>query len=501
MTLKNGYLSKRLGKMRSIILFLCISICFVQSKNCLALETADIFRDGMVLQQKRFVRIWGSGAMEKTIQVKVSWAEKVYHAEADHNGEWSCSIWTPDASYKEHEIDVTDGAENIKIVSILVGEVWLCSGQSNMEMSFNGYPNQPIQNAQTALSEASNFPAVRIFQLAKKVHYKPTNRLSGSWVIGGRDDISKCSALGYFFGKMIHEKLDVPVGIIQAAWDGSSIEGWLTENEVSGYSDYQPLEMLNGNLQFKKPYIMFNGMIHPLRYYAFRGCLWYQGESNVERHATYLSKFRDMVGLWRATLQDSVLPFFSVEITPYAKHPSIESAKLREAQCKSSLTINDCYVISTNDLVPENERDVLHPSDKLTIAERLSNAALFHVYKDTGVCAMFARYASMQIEGRNVLLSFDELQDSLYVITDTLGVKKPINGFEVAGEDGEFFTATAMFEKDEDSGLATKIRVSSEHVLHPVSVRYGFKAYQPGNVKNGCGLPLIPFRTDNWTDR
>jgi sialate O-acetylesterase len=466
-----------------------------------SLELGDIFSNGMVLQQQCPVRIWGKAKAGSSVQLQISWSSETFSTSTDKEGKWQITVVTPTASFQEQEINLSDGLTSKKISAILIGEVWLCSGQSNMEMSFKGYPNQPIAGSKEVLEQASKYPSIRVFHLTKNIHIRPTEEVCGKWVYGNAEALSSCSALAYFFGKRLHEQLQVPIGLVQAAWDGSSIEGWLTEDLVKKYTDYDPEKMLKQRFNFMKPYLMYNGMIHPLQRYTFSGCIWYQGESNVDRPTTYLSKLEDMIELWRNSFQDSTLPFFIVEITPYNLHPSPESAMLREAQFKASQVIKECHTICTNDLVDSTEAGVLHPSNKWAIAERLSNSALKNVYKQVSICSKYTSYSTMHRDSNHLILTFKDADGDLRTFSHSKVNGEEIIGFEIAGGDQFFYPAKAFFVTDTKSAESRQIIVESEKVDNPVAVRYCYKAYQPGNIVNRCGLPLVPFRTDNWPPR
>lgn len=239
---------------------------------------------------------------------------------------------------------------------------------------------------------------------------------------------------------------------------------------------------------------MYNGMLYPFRDFVIRGFVWYQGEANVGRPATYSDKLADMVQLWRNDWKRSDLPFYIVEIAPYEYSDPMGAAKLREAQFNAAQRIPDCHIISTNDLVDETERTNIHPGRKQEVGDRLASLALVKTYKDTSICT---EYATFQYKGRFenfILLTFQKTAGKLTLDFSNETDKPAVLGFEIAGRDRVFYPARAYILDDRH------IRVDSPLVPDPFAVRYAFKAYSIGNVRNGCGLPLFPFRTDNWEE-
>ena len=233
---------------------------------------------------------------------------------------------------------------------------------------------------------------------------------------------------------------------------------------------------------------MFNGMLKPYTDYVIKGFCWYQGESNIDRYATYASKLKDMVSLWRYEWGLGTLPFYIVEIAPCEfEHPT-NAAKLREAQYIASTIIENCGYVSTNDLVRPDESKVVHPSQKAPIGIRLAQQALNKTYGKTAICANSPNYFNSVVNAQSITVHFENSMDGLQF-------NDSIVGFEIAGEDKIFHPASVVIGEDKQSVI-----VGSNTVKIPVAVRYCFKTYQVGNIKNSCGLPLIPFRTDDWND-
>jgi sialate O-acetylesterase len=255
---------------------------------------------------------------------------------------------------------------------------------------------------------------------------------------------------------------------------------------VDNYTDLDLKAEIPDNESWKRPNIMFNGMLKPYTDYVIKGFCWYQGESNIDRHETYASKLKDMVSLWRFEWGLGTLPFYIVEIAPCEFDDPINAAKLREAQFRASQLIENCGFVCTNDLVRPEESKVVHPSMKAPIGERLANQALNATYGKTEICAKSPNFFNAVTNAQSITVRFENCMDGLTY-------QDSIAGFEIAGKDKIFHPASVVIGEDKCSVI-----VGSNVVQKPVAVRYCFKTFQLGNIKNSCGLPLVPFRTDNW---
>lgn len=462
-----------------IILFL-IPI-FTEAKVVLP----DVLSDNMVLQQNSYIKLWGTAKPRKYVKVKTSWSTKEYKYFSRKNGSWFVSIKTPKGSFTPQTITITDGSITT-IQNILIGEVWFCSGQSNMEMPFKGFNNQPIEGAQEVIDQADPNNGIRMVSVKRNPQDCPVSIAEGKWMLSTKDNVPKFSATAYFFALKLRKELNLPIGIINSSWGGSSVEGWMNKDLADNYDDLDLNLKIPDNENWKKPCIMYNGMLKPFKDYVVKGFVWYQGESNIGRNATYASKLNDMATLWRYEWQNETLPFYIVEIAPYLYEHPIDAAKLREAQFKASNIITYSGIVSTNDLVRPDEANIVHPSMKKPIGERLANLALANNYGFDTICAVSPSYERMEIKENQVIIYLKNVHDQV--------IQQPnFEGFEIAGEDQVFHSAHAILNPDKKSFVVQAIDVQN-----PVAVRYCFKNHQLGNVKNDCGLPLIPFRTDNW---
>ena len=453
--------------------------------------------DNMVLQQQTNINVWGWGKPGGKIEVTASWGEKGSTV-ADNDGNWNLTIITPAASFTRHEITISDG-EALTVKNILIGEVWLCSGQSNMEMNFMGTGPSGVIGANQTIVESGLYPELRLFQVEHNSSTVPESDCKGKWLPSSPDAVRSFSAIGYLFGLQIHKILNIPVGIINASWGGTIIEAWMDADAQKSFTDVDLSQVNDEKLPvFGKPISLYNGMIAPLINYSLRGFLWYQGESNVPRYSTYADKMVALVKFWRKLWGNDNMPFFYAEIAPYnyaanrmdMSEAQIDAALLREQQAKVMEMIKNVGMVCTNDLVFPYEQNEIHPSNKPEVAKRFAYWALRMTYGfGDAVSVMGPRYKSMRIENGKTVLSFTLSEPEGF-----FGSKGEITGFEIAGNDRVFYPAMAV----KVFPFAKELTVSSEKVPEPVAVRYCFRNWLLGNVCNVYGLPLIPFRTDDW---
>ncbi len=466
------------------LLFLC-SVFLLCVTSHAKISLPDVLSDNMVLQQNSYIKIWGTAKPRSWVTVTVSWNAKEYKYYTKKDGSFRVSIKTPQASFTAQTITIAE-EHILRISNVLIGEVWFCSGQSNMEMPFKGFTNQPIANAEKIIAEASPENGIRMLTVKRNPQDKPVKTAEGKWKLATQQTVPYFSATAYFFALSLREKLNVPVGIINSSWGGSGVEGWMNRDLVDNYKDLDLKAEYSANENYKRPWVMYNGMVKPFTDYTIKGFLWYQGEGNVGRYATYTDKLRDLAALWRYEWKLGNIPFYIVEITPYEYDEPIDGAKLREAQYKAAELIPNSGIVCTNDLVKPEEAKIAHPANKEAIGNRLCNLALLKTYGIDTVKALSATYSKMDIKNNVVTLKFNNCYDGLIL-------NKEILGFEIAGEDKVFYPANAS--KGQGN---CEIQVRSDQVSKPVAVRYCFRSHALGNVSNSAGLPLIPFRTDNW---
>lgn len=453
------------------------------------IKLPQLLGDYMVLQQQTEARLWGEATPGSTVTIRSSWSPAEIQTQADPKGFWKTVLPTPSASFHPHTLTISDG-EPVTLHNLLIGEVWFCSGQSNMEMPLNGFWNCPIRHSNEVIADAGNHPAIRMATIERKGALTPQLYANGEWKISTPENAQSFSATAYFYALALQRTLQVPIGIIQCSWGGSRVEGWLPKEILQTYKD-EDLSKAGSKdgLEYIHPMIMYNGLLSPCIHYTIKGFVWYQGCSNVGKAATYSERLATMVRHWRDLWEEGEIPFYYVEIAPYNYENDsrgISGALLREAQYKAQSLIPNSGMISTNDLVEPYEADQIHPCNKQSVGQRLAFQALNKTYGHKAIAADSPAFKEMTIQGNRVEISFQHADEGFSPWTG-------ITGFEIAGKDKIFHPATATIRQN-----TRTIIVSSEVVPEPAAVRYGFRNFQPGNLKNHRNLPVIPFRTDTW---
>lgn len=447
----------------------------------------DVLSDNMVIQQNSTIKLWGSAKAKTAVKIKVSWSTVSYTCRSEKNGQWQLSIKTNAASFQKHTITISDG-KLITIQNVLIGEVWLCSGQSNMEMSFNGFKNQPIADANYYISNAKKESGIRMLNVVKSASLNSNSVGKGKWLESSPQNLPSFSATAYFFALRLQEQLKVPIGIINSSYGGSCIEGWLSPGNLERYTDFDFRQKIPDSMSWQRPNVMYQNMLKPFRNYVINGFVWYQGESNVERYATYAQKLQELVYLWRYTFDKADLPFYVVEIAPFLYGDLVQAAKLREAQFQGVNLMDNTAYVCTNDLVLESEAMNIHPSQKKPIGDRLANLVLHESYHFDTIHAYSPSLDQFCITNDSIVLHFKNSEQGFQFQQEFIG-------FEVADSTKSFISARAMLGIDKNTLV---IKMGDGYV--PIAVRYCFKNFQLGNVKSTYGLPLVPFRTDDWSN-
>lgn len=519
-------------RMRSLIYFLTLSPLYaivLVLASVFALPTfADIrlpkiFGDHMVLQRDSPLPIWGWA--EPGEQVIVEFLGQIDSTSANAQGEWKVEL-PPAQAGGPHVLTVT-GTNSIKMQNVLVGEVWLCSGQSNMEMGVSLCLNPEAEIA------AANHPQIRLFQIPKKLSAEPQTDIEADWNLCTPETIAKggwggFSAAAYYFGRHLQRELDVPIGLIQAAWGGTRIEPWIpptgfaavpavhdiyeqlqlqnprsdlykarlgdvldevedwlnaaraarqSEEPVSKMPTYPP-ELLPPN-DPQQPAVLYNAMIHPLVPFALRGAIWYQGESNHTEGMLYTEKMKALIGGWRGLWPNGEFPFYYVQIAPYSYGGEASDVlpKFWEAQT-TALEIPHTGMAVIHDVGDLND---IHPKNKQEVGRRLALVALAKTYNQE-VIYSGPLYRSMQIKGDKIHLRFDH-GDGL----KTRDGATPNHFAVINQERGGFVKANAKIVGDE-------VVVSAPGVEYPVAVRFAWHKLAEPNLVNAAGLPTAPFR-------
>jgi sialate O-acetylesterase len=429
----------------------------------------------MVLQEKTTVTIWGWCDPQEKIKLKAAWDTTTYTATGSSAAKWSIQLQTP-AGGGPYTINI-DGNNSVTLEDVMIGEVWVCSGQSNMEMNVNwGLPYQD------EVAKATN-TKIRFFHIPRTTSEFPQEDVKAKWVVCNPEDMKNFSAAGYFFGKKLQEGLNVPVGLINSSWGGTPAETWtpreLVEKDTVLKTAATKLKPANG--WPVQPGFAYNAMIYPITNYVVAGSIWYQGESNVGTADSYTPLFTTMIKSWRKAWQKD-FPFYFVQIAPFAGYgDNSSSAFLREAQTRT-LALERTGMVLTGDLV-DNINDI-HPKMKREVGERLATLALAEDYGIKGLAYKIPMYKDMRVEKGRVRVNFSDAGSGLMS-------KGPLTGFYIAGEDKNFVPADAKIE-------GNTVLVWSKDVSQPVAVRYGFQNTQMLNLYNKEGVPVNLFRTDDW---
>ena len=449
-----------------------------------------IIGDDMILQQDSKARLWGWDTPGKAVKVNVSWSKESYSAKTDSKGIWIVGVKTPKASYTPLSITFNDG-DKTTINNVLSGEVWVCAGQSNMEMPVKGFGNCPVEGYNKAVMNANEYKGIHYVKIPSVMSTQPLDDAQCEWKVIGPQTVGDASATGYFFAQAINKTLNIPVGLVMANKGGTRVESWLDRD----YLEKNTTESLDSMAMMKKfpydylrPLLWGNGTFSPILKYTVKGIIFYQGCSNVGDPAgQYTKRLNDLVSQWRRDFKLGDIPFYFVQIAPYFNSDvnGDWGPRLREQQFNASKIIPNSGIVCTDDLVYPYESQQIHPSQKQQVGERLALQALNKTYGMKDIWCESAEFKDMKISN-----------DTCYVNlkNDYNGISRyeDIHGFEVAGADKVFHKANASYYWTK--GLI----VTSPEVKTPVAVRYAFRNWGYGNVKNGALLPLFPFRTDNW---
>jgi len=443
-----------------------------------------IFGDNMVLQQQTDAAVWGTAAANSTVRVITSWNKKSYSVRADNAGKWKVKVVTP-AAGGPYSITISDG-KAVTLKNVMIGEVWVCSGQSNMAMMMKGGLNQPITGSTEYIALSTN-PNIRLFTVARAASLTPLNDFQGIWKLCDPENVSEFSATAYFFGLMLNRALNVPVGLINTSWGGTRIEPWISEAGIKKF-DWVKLPDKNvqqENLSPQTPTVLFNAMINPIAGYGIRGAIWYQGESNRNEPAQYQKLMPGLAENWRSEWKIGEFPMYYVQIAPFDYGPSgLNSAYLREAQLKAATEGKN---IGMACIMDAGEKDCIHPANKKAAGDRLAYLALARTYGMKGFVCEGPVLKEMKVDGNQVMLTFNNAPGGL------TSYGQELSCFEVSGENKRFYPAEAFI-------TGTGITLYSPSVSQPVAVRYAFKDFIIGDLFNIEGLPASSFRTDDWEE-
>lgn len=484
------------------------------------LTMSSVFGDSMVLQRDQPIHVWGWTKPGQKVSVSV--AGQIALGEANASGRFDVTLKALDAGGPHKMVIEADQTKTYS--DVLVGEVWICSGQSNMAWPVSS-ANDPDLETMTA-----KFPNIRLLSVPQVGTQEVQNDFDGQWKACTPETVRDFSAVGYFFGRRLHQSLDVPVGLIDNAWGGSAAEAWVRRDLLEKEDRYaellkkwddlaanydheaalakwrqsvakwqetkkgnRPREPRNQLTGQHRPANLYNGVLRPVLGYTIRGTIWYQGESNASRAYQYRHLFPLLIQSWRDEWGQGDFPFYWVQLADYMNEVDSPTdsrwAELREAQ---TMTMSRLANTGEAVIVDLGESSDIHPRNKQDVANRLARWALA---KDYGLDVPYRSptYASMEVEGEAAMLSFDHRGRGL----DTFDVREP-RGFTIAGEDRKFVTATAQLVDTDGDKVMDKVKVWNETIKQPVAVRYAWADNPVCNVQSIEGLPMTPFRTDDW---
>ncbi|MBN1125059.1 MAG: hypothetical protein JXA82_08625 [Sedimentisphaerales bacterium] len=472
----------------------------------------SVIGSNMVLQQQTEAPIWGWAEPGEKISVRGNWQWFDVTTWASKDGSWLVKLPTPGAG-GPYTVTIK-GANEIKLDNVLIGEVWVCSGQSNMQWTV-----KDSNNAQEEIA-AAKYPNIRLFYVTRKVAQTPQNDCEGAWKECNPETIPGFSAAAYFFGRELHKELNIPIGLIHTSWGGTPAEAWTRRAILESDKDFMPIverfdqamenypkameEYKQQVEEWRKqaeqakaegknpprypgqpfgpdhphsPAGLYNAMIAPLIPYAIQGAIWYQGESNAGRSYQYRTLFPAMIRNWRQDWGQGDFPFYFVQIAPY----NGQTPEIREAQLIAYHTTPNTGMVVTMDI--GNPTDI-HPRNKQDVGKRLALWALSNTYGKEGIVYSGPLYKAYKIEGDKIRIMFDFIGSGL------MAKDGPLTYFLIAEEDKDFVPAQAKIDGD-------TVVVWSDDIKNPVAVRYGWENGAEPNLFNKEGLPASPFRTDD----
>lgn len=492
-----------------------IPLCLLLVVTALAsadVKLPSVIGDNMVLQQNTSASLWGWADAGEEISVKASWHAETVRTETSQSGKWLVKIPTPKAS-GPHTITIA-GNNSIELKNVMSGEVWVCSGQSNMQWTVSNSNNPEEEIA------AAKYPNIRLFYVPRTVALYPQDDCKADWKECSPETIPEFSAVAYYFGRSLNRELDVPIGLIHTSWGGTPAESWtrreiltsddklvpIVERYEKNRADY-PRQLAEHQTKLEEweaaaekakadgkdaprkprgprnpvsswtPSGLYNAMIAPLLNYTIQGAIWYQGESNAGRAYQYQTLFPAMIKNWRTDWNLGDFPFYFVQIAPYRG----QIPEIREAQLIALKTVPNSGMVVTTDIGNVNN---IHPRNKQDVGKRLALWALAKTYGENKIVYSGPIYRAKRIEGNRIRLYFD------YVGSGLRADGGELTHFTIAQKGQDFVPAKAVIE-------GSTIVVSSPDVANPTDVRFGWENSAEPNLFNKEGLPASPFRTDD----
>ncbi|MFO7668607.1 MAG: sialate O-acetylesterase [Bacteroidales bacterium] len=479
-----------------IALLVTFHLLFLQSVMA-KIRLPAIVSSNMVLQRNTMIELWGWAEANELITVEASWLTEAKNIEADEEGKWRFELRTTNTK-EPQTIHIKSEASEIILDNVLFGEVWLCSGQSNMEQPVKGYEGEPTFGAVEAIAN-SNHPDLRLFTVEKAGSKTPLRDVEKyrTWQEASPASVTDFSAIAYFFGQQLQEILDCPVGMIHTSWGGSSVEAWISKEVISAYQEVhlEDVDITAGTNHI--PAALFNAMIYPIISYKIAGALWYQGESNRREPEQYKNLFPAMVKDWRTRWGLGDFPFYYVQIAPFiydndneAFQTVLNSAFIRETQLQCLDLIPNSGMAVIMDI---GDDYCIHPPEKRKVADRLLFNALNQTYGYHSLDYSSPIFDSLRIKEGGIVLKFKNAEMGLFSYGE-------LEDFEIAGEDRVFYPASAKIGLRNDVIKRNEVFVKSDKVPDPVAVRYAWRNYSVGTLFGTNLLPASSFRTDQWDD-
>lgn len=466
-------------KKYSLYLFLlCLGFTFISSATYSKIRLPAILSDNMVIQQQSKVNLWGWASPGEKIYITASWSTLTDTVVGSGDAKWQTAIQTP-AAGGPYSITFK-GSNTIVLRNVMIGEVWVCSGQSNMEWSgLNGLPQ-----IEAELPNCSN-ENIRFFHIPKTTAEYPQEDCIATWTECKPETLRGFSAVAYFFGKKLQQQLNVPVGLINTSWGGTPAEAWTPKPLVEANPALSAAAAKIGSFPWWPtiPGRAYNAMVAPITSFNIAGAIWYQGEANVGTASTYKQLMTTLIESWRKDWKKD-FPFYYVQIAPFAYGNKHVGALLREAQTQT-LTVPRTGMAVITDLV-DNVKDI-HPHNKLDVGNRLAAWALAETYGKKEIAYKSPMYKNMEINKNKITIYFDNIPNGLML----KGSEKKATEFYISGEDKTFLPADVKIEGDH-------IVLSNKQIKKPVAVRFAFSNEAMANIFSTEGLPVNPFRTDNW---
>ena len=492
------------GWMFGVFMLVSALSAYAQQVAQPVLRFGDVLTDNMVIQQNKPFTVWGQAGRFEPVKIEADWLKTTVVVQADDHGDFIAIIPVPKVQpgdFSEHTLQVSSGTSARAVLThILIGEVWFCGGQSNMQSSVSDILDGKAEAAQ------ADYKNIRLFNAALNFSNTPLDNVKGQWVACTPQTVEKFSAVAYFFARQLYATLNVPVGVIFSGIGASAAQAYvprevLASDPLLDSAYLQPYlkseksrEVIDGGFSFEKvtrPFLLYNAMIHPFVKLSIRGFCWYQGESNRNERGGYTHLMHTLIQSWRSHFAQGDLPFYFVQVAPFfwdQENPDLaDYAFFREAQT-NILKLENTGMVLTMDV---GEAKDLHPKNKKPVGIRLALTALHRTYNQLTVVYQGPQVKTVGFEKGTAMVTY--LPETIAGGLKTKDGASP-KFFSLAGDDGKFYPAEAVIVGDH-------VRVRSAKVKRPVALRYAFTNYAVTNFENGHGLPAVPFRTDSWREQ